>query len=293
MNYTLKNDNLSIAVSNLGAELQSLTATHTFEEYLWDGDSNVWSGRAPILFPIVGALKNAQTTIDGHNYDLPRHGFARHANFECIKHDSRQLRFYLQSDANSRAVYPWDFTLEVRYLLDGNRLQISYLVTHSNTTTSDNMLFSIGSHPAFCLPLNDLPIDSFSVRFSHEESLQRFWLDSAGLLAIKGEPFPLSDSKLILQNNTFDDDALVFKDVNSSAVSLWQGDTERVRVDTGGAPHLGIWAKPGAPFVCIEPWFGYSDPVDVNGNFADKPALTSLAAGETFQTDWSIQLPSV
>lgn len=293
MIFTLKNEILSVSVSTVGAELQSLTALDTNEEYLWHGDSNVWSGRSPVLFPIIGALKNSQMNAGGKTYSLPRHGFARHATFECIKNDSQQLRFQLQSNPETRLVYPWEFTLEIDYTLDGNRLQINYSVTHNGTAINDNMLFTIGSHPAFRLPQNDLPIEQFSIRFSHAENLQRYLLDAAGLLSAKGELFSLQDNKLVLSNNTFDNDALVFKDISSASISLWQGDTERVRVDTGGAPHLGIWAKPGAAFVCIEPWLGYSDAENASGNFNDKPELKSLAAGGVFNTNWSISLPSV
>lgn len=293
MIFTLKNDRLSISVSDLGAELQSLTAVNSNEEYLWQGDSKVWSGRAPVLFPIVGALKNSQMRVGGKTYTLLRHGFVRHATFECIKNDPQQLLLQIKSDSESRLVYPWDFTLEVGFALDGNRLEISYSVTHSGPEARENMLFTIGSHPAFCLPLSDLPMDHFSIRFSHDENLLKYPLDAAGLLAVKGEPFSLKDNRLELQKNTFKDDALVFKDIKSTAISLWQGETERVRVNTGGAPHLGLWAKPGAAYVCIEPWLGYSDAVDASGHFTDKPGLKSLAVGESFHTNWSIELPSI
>lgn len=293
MIYTLTNDKLSISVSPLGAELQSLTAVSRNEEFLWHGDSTVWAGRSPVLFPIVGALKDSQMSVGGKTYALPRHGFARHATFECIKNDPQQLRFQLQSDPQSRRVYPWDFSLEVGYVLDSNRLLISYSVTHESHEAHNKMLFNIGSHPAFYLPLNDLPMEQFSIRFSQTENLHRYLLDAAGLLTVNSEPFSLNGNQLILHKNTFDDDALVFKDINSTSISLWQGETERVRVDTGGAPHLGLWAKPGAAFVCIEPWHGYSDAQDASGNFIDKPALKSLAAGESFHTNWCVELPSI
>ena len=228
----------------------------------------------------------------GNTYSLPRHGFARRNTFEYIK-DRQQLIFRLQSDQDTRSVYPWDFTLEIGYKLDDQKLLISYTVLNSSSNAANPMLFTIGSHPAFRLPLNDLSIDQFSIRFSDQEQLQRFPLDNNGLLKESRESFALDDGAIVLQNDTFADDALVFKNINSAAISLWQGSKERVRVDTGGAPHLGLWAKPGAAYVCIEPWFGYSDSQNSTGLFKDKPELKSLAPGESFHTQWGIELPSI
>lgn len=292
MNYTLNNEHLTISVSATGAELQTLNSTSSGEAFLWHGDQQVWSGRAPILFPIVGALKQSRMTYQGQSYSLPRHGIARRKLFSCIKHDETHLLLSLQSDTETRHDYPWDFTLEVGYTITSNRLNISYTVKNT-TTAGENMLFTIGSHPAFSLPFGDTAIDQFEIRFSHPEQLQKYPLDENGLLSAHADPYPLNDGRIILHKDLFNDDALVFKNIESDTISLWQHGCERVRVNTGGAPHLGIWAKPGAPFVCIEPWFGYSDSTEASGNFADKPSLMKLAAGQSFQTDWSIELPTV
>lgn len=293
MNFTLTNSKLNISVSATGAELQTLTSAKSGEEFLWHGDSAFWSGRAPILFPIVGALKNARMYHNDKTYAIQRHGIARQQTFTCIQHEESHLLFRLESDQESLSVYPWEFVLEVKFTLNGNRLDIAYQVTHSSDQAQDEMLFTIGSHPAFHLPLDQSPFDDFNIRFSKPEQLDIYALDNEGLLSVQGKHYPLENNRLVLNQNTFDNDALVFKNIRSDEISLWQDDHERIRLRTGGAPHLGIWAKLGAPFVCIEPWYGYSDTSDASGQFADKPSLVKLDAGETFQTEWSIEVPSV
>lgn len=293
MNYTLQNHSIGITVSTLGAELQSLTSSTDGEEFLWQGDQNIWEGRAPILFPIVGSLKDSRMSHNGQSYSLPRHGPARKQQFSCVKEDESHLLFSLSSNAETLLTYPWNFTLEVGFSLSGNRLEISYTVIHTGTDAQGDMLFSIGSHPGFRLPVDETPLKQFDIRFSHTERLQQYRLDENGILSTQGQHYPLTDNRIVLHKTIFDHDALVFKDIRSDTISLWQQGHERVRVNTGGAPHLGVWAKPGAPYVCIEPWYGYSDAADATGVFAQKPAMLSLAEGQSFRTDWSIELPSV
>ncbi len=293
MNYTLQNQSIGIAVSTLGAELQRLTSSTDGEEFLWQGDQNIWNGRAPILFPIVGSLKDSQMSHNGQSYSLARHGLVRKLHFTCVKQHDSHLLFSLNSNAETLLAYPWNFTLEVGFTLSGNCLEVSYTVIHTGTDAPGDMLFSIGSHPAFRLPVEETPLNQFDIRFSHTEQLQQYLLNEDGMLSIQGQPHPLADNRIILHKNLFDHDALVFKDIRSDTISLWQQDRERIRVNTGGAPHLGIWAKPGAPYVCIEPWYGFSDATDATGVFAQKPAMLSLAEGQSFRTDWNIELPSV
>ena len=292
MIYTIQNDRLRVTVSALGAELQSVRSVSNDEEFLWQGDGDIWSGRAPVLFPIVGALKDAQMQYDGQIYSLPRHGLARRKNFNCISETPRQLVFRLDSDSDTLSVFPWHFSLEITYTLSENHVFTSYTVTHREQTSGSPMLFTIGAHPAFCLPLDETPLDQFSIQFNQFENLTHYPLSTDGLIAAKGESYPLPEQRMNLNETLFNADALVFKDINSTSVSLWQADRERIRVNTGGAPHLGLWAKPAAPFICIEPWHGYSDAIDASGNFKDKPALKSLLVNESFHTKWSIEVIS-
>lgn len=282
MLYTIKSAGTSASVSSVGAELQSLRGDDG-HEVMWQGDPEVWSGRAPILFPIVGALKNNQYSHKGNNYTLSRHGFARKAEFTCVEQAADHVALQLLANADTRQMYPWQFELTIRFSLQQNRLLVSYTVANRDT---EPMFFTIGSHPAFALQRAP---DEYAIQFSHTETLKRFPLTSDGLL-LPGVDYLQQSDSIALSETIFDDDALIFKDIQSKTISLYQGDKPLISVDTGGAPHLGIWAKPAARYVCIEPWFGYSDDADGGGAIEDKPQMTSLAEGELFTCDWSIGL---
>lgn len=288
MDHKLENDELCIVVNEVGAELQSITSVRTGEEYLWQGDPDVWSGRSPLLFPIVGSLKDSLLKHNGKSYSLPRHGLARRASFEKVRSDNQGVEFELRSNADTLALFPWQFCLTVSYTLRKNRVEIEYRVRSLDDSL---MRFAIGAHPAFGLPLDNSSIDSFSIAFNADTELTRYHLDASGLLSNVGEAYSLNRGRIELTDSLFDDDALVFKDINSTCLSLCDKGIERVRVHTGGAPDLGLWAKPGAAFVCIEPWFGYSDDSDASGQWADKPALLSLDSDELFTHQWAIEVP--
>jgi galactose mutarotase-like enzyme len=280
--YTIHFEGTSASISSTGAELQSLSGEDG-QEVIWQGDPDIWSGRAPILFPIVGALKDNQYSYGGNHYQLPRHGFARRAEFTCIEQTNDSVALHLPADSGSLQVYPWQFELTVRFSVQDGRLLVRYSVANRDTGA---MIFTIGSHPAFAL--QHAPSE-YAIQFSETETLERFPLTADGLL-LPGVDYLQQSDSIALTETIFDDDALVFKDIRSQTISLCHGDKPVISVDTGGAPHLGIWAKPAARFVCIEPWFGFSDEADGGGAIEKKPAMQSLAAGEQFTCDWSIAL---
>ena len=177
--------------------------------------------------------------------------------------------------------------LQIEFSLQQQRLDIEYRVSNPGM---EPVRFTIGSHPAFQLPG---AIEDNCIRFSDPETLHRYGLTDDGLLHVEGKPFPIADQQIPLTRSLFDDDALVFKDIRSHHISLFNHEQELLRVHTGGAPHLGLWAKPAAPYVCIEPWFGYSDGVDASGKWQDKPALLTVEPGSTFTHRWAIDLVSI
>jgi galactose mutarotase-like enzyme len=240
-----------------------------------------------ILFPIVGSLKDSVLIHNNHEYAMPRHGIARHATFTTTDVTDSTVTMELRSSDTTREVFPWDFCLSVSYTLSARAVNIEYRVQSAG---NDAMRFTIGAHPALSLPLNQSSIDQYSVHFNNDNELTRFRLFENGLLAATGEPYALNNNQVALSTSIFDDDALVFKDIRSTCLTLCRQGIERVRVHTGGAPHLGLWAKPGAAFVCIEPWFGYSDAEDATGLWTDKPALLTLQKGETFTHRWAIEI---
>ena len=274
--YTLKHDHLKATVNPVGAELSSLLCNGT--ELMWQGDEQFWTGRAPILFPIVGALKDGTMTFRGKHYELPRHGIARHATFETFEQSDSSVSMRLTADEKTLQVYPWDFELQVHFSLRRSGLEICYDIYNRD---SSDMLYTIGSHPAFALEINNqYSFSDYEIAFDQPESLATYSLNEDGLLDTEPHSFACAgtgNATIRLSEEIFNDDALVFRDINSRQVSLHRDGKVLLTVDTGGAPHLGIWAKPGAPFVCIEPWFGTSDFIDSNGDFETKPDLHKLA----------------
>ena len=267
--------------------MQSLRLCATREEYLWQGDAEIWSGRAPILFPVIGGLADDSYTANGKRFQMAKHGFARNREFSLHAETADSVTLSLESDTASMAMYPWKFSLQVEFLLQDQSLLITYKVLNRD---QESMYFNIGSHPAFRLPMEGSALRDYKIVFEKPETLKTYRIVDAVMLR---DPIPLlrNARSLPLSRSTFDKDALVFMDINSSTISLDHvKEGPRLRLHTGGAPHLGIWAKPAAPYVCIEPWWGYNDFSDGGGDIADKPSIQTLAAGETFQTSIRIEL---
>ncbi len=279
---SIENEQLCAVVNTLGAELHSLRRKANDQELLWGGTSDVWSGRAPILFPIVGALKHQQVHFNGRQCSLEKHGFVKRKEFECRGSAKSQARFRLIACRETLAVFPWQFELHVEFILDAAELRIEYTVVN---TSDDVMPFNIGSHPAFCLDLEKYSHSDYAIEFNRSENLQLFSVNTAGLLERDSRAYPLQQGRIWLRADSFVDDALVFKNINSDRISLLHRDLGNiVQIRTGGAPHLGIWAKPGAAFVCIEPWWGHADFADAGDDLASKAELQLLASRHSFST---------
>lgn len=284
--YTLNHQNWQAIISSHGAELQSLLNIDTGEEYLWQGDAEVWAGRAPILFPIIGRLKDDHIQVGDTFFPLTKHGFVRTSEFNIIEQTTDRLSLQLNSSAASKRLYPYDFSLVVSFDLSSANLAISYKVSNSG---EEPMFFTIGSHPAIRLPLENSKLEDYSIEFDQPETLSRFILQ-AGLFPIDGIEFLNNEKSIPLTADLFDQDALIFKNINSHKISVVHKDLgTRASILTGGAPHLGIWAKPGAAYVCIEPWFGYDDPIDASGKIEDKPGMIPLEPQSSFTTGIAIR----
>ncbi len=287
MAIDIKNEWLSASISENGAELQSLVRLSSGEEYLWQGDPEVWSGRAPVLFPLVGMLRDNTLVHRGQSYSIPKHGLARQAAFDCRQHEADSVTFVLESSAQTLTSYPWKFELQCEFSLRECRLQVNYRI--SNRDDSE-MIFTIGSHPAFALPLTQATLTDYAIEFAHNETLERYRLNDNGLLEDSGSPWLNNENRIELSDDLFNDDALIFKNIQSRQIHLMCGHKQRLAVDTGGAPHLGLWAKPGAAFVCIEPWYGYNSSVSDSSEFEQKPSMLRLAPGAQFTTGIGIEI---
>lgn len=272
-------------VRERGAELASLMVGG--DEVIWQSRPEVWSGSAPILFPIVGRLKGGGFTHGGQRYELAKHGLVRTRELAVEQRTLDAVTFVLGADDETRACYPFEFELRVTFSLIHRGLRVAYEVTNPG---EGDMLFSLGSHPAIRLDLERAALQDHYVELSAPETLGRYRVVD-GLLSTTAEPYLSNEREIPLSAELFADDALIFKSVQSTQVLVRCRKHGRVvRVDTGGAPDLGLWAKPGADYVCIEPWWGHDDPADADGELAHKPSILTLPPGETFHTDISIRL---
>jgi galactose mutarotase-like enzyme len=290
MLHTLQNELFTATFKEQGAELCSLRSQKNGLEYIWEGNSDIWGRHAPILFPIVGRLKDNSYRLDGKEYSLPQHGFARDKRWQTAKEGEDRLLFRLTSDADTLALYPFAFELLLEYHLEANKLTTTYRVKNSSAAS---MPFSIGGHPAFRCPL--LPGESFSeyyLEFEKAESLERQLLRH-GLRTGKKVPVLNDELHLPLSPALFDDDALVFEGPVSDYILIRnKRNSHQIRVDIDGAPYLGIWTKAGgAPFICIEPWWGIGDTeAATRQDFRQKEGIRELEPGHQFECSYAITI---
>lgn len=273
---TISSKQLFVQVKTRGAELCSIRGTDG-TEYVWQADPAFWTRHAPVLFPIVGKLRDGRYAWNGKTFELSPHGFARDLDFSLIEQDERSLTFQLLPSAETRTCYPFEFALTITYRLNGSTLSIEYSVQNNG---KEILPFSIGAHPAFNL---HGPIEESFLEFEKPETLSARLISNKGLLTEQTVPV-LDGSKILpLSKTLFDRDALIFLDAESKKITLGaKHSSRRLTVEFAGFPELGIWAKPGVPFVCIEPWYGYADPEQPYGDITNKPGILKLAAGKTF-----------
>lgn len=267
---SIKNQFLTVAIDTLGAELASIKDP-TGIEYLWQGDERFWKSRAPVLFPIVGGVKDDQYTLDGRSYTLMKHGFARFQEFTPELVSETQVILTLTSNPELRASYPYDFTLQLGYQLEGSSLIVDYVIRNQSGRV---MYASVGAHEGYACPEG---IEEYQVAFEQTETLATTQLDG-NLLTGRTKPVLTAGNVLPLKYDYFAVDALVFTALKSQAVTLSnRSGSRRITVEFPGFPSLGIWTKPGAPYICIEPWCGLPDFVDRNGDLALKRGILSIA----------------
>jgi len=281
MIVTISNAILSATINTLGAELISLVKNN--KNYIWQVDEMYWNKTSPILFPIVGRLKNDSYTFNGKTYQLPRHGFARNMEFSFDKKSNSQVIFELNESEETKTNYPFDFKLLVAYTLMDNELVIEYFVRNQ----SDEVLpFSIGAHPAFAISDK---FENYSLQFNNEDTFETHHLENESFNG-KTTLVETKNNAIALKYATFEKDALVFKQLKSNEVILKNKDKAILKVNFDHFPYLGIWTKQNAPFICIEPWCGLADSSNHNGNFEEKEGINYLSAGEDFLRAMRIEI---
>ena len=281
MIVTISNSIISASINTLGAELIRLEKDS--KNYIWSVDETYWNKTSPILFPIVGRLKNDTYSIDNKTYELPRHGFARNFEFQIVNQTESSVVFVLESNSETFKNYPFEFELRLEYELDENELKMKYFVENKSEAT---MPFSIGAHPAFAI---ENSFSDYSLKFNQTEEFISHELDN--------EQFSNSFRKINSENgqinlnySLFEKDALVFKHLQSNKLTLLKKNEPVFSVQFEGFPYLGIWTKPNAPFLCIEPWCGLADNVNHNGNIFEKEGINLLHPQEIFSRRIKITL---
>ncbi|AFK04673.1 Aldose 1-epimerase [Emticicia oligotrophica DSM 17448] len=300
MMYYIENEYLEVGIDPKGAELFSIYNKQHEIDYVWGADPEFWGKSSPVLFPIVGGLKDNTYFFEDKEYSLPRHGFARDYEFEVEDHWDDGISFLLRSNEETLKVYPFEFELRLVYELYANLLSVTYHVTNVG---EKDMYFSIGGHPAFNVPLEKgLNYDDFHLEFETEEAFMRWPLSEKGLILeepvallgvteIEDEIVVNESNKIPLTKELFHQDALVFKQLNSTSVTLKSENSSRsLRFDFAGFPYLGIWAAKNADFVCIEPWCGIADSVSHSQNITEKEGINFLPAGEVFERAWAVKI---
>lgn len=287
---TIKNERLSVTIAAHGAELSSIYDKANDRELVWQADPAFWNRHAPVLFPNVGKYYGGHFTYNGTDYPMGQHGFARDTEFEQAASGENFVTYRLCADEESKKVYPFDFVLEITHRLNGNRLTVEWNVKN---TDNKEMYFTIGGHPAFNVNvLPDTDFEDYSLVFKEgTEKLSYVLLDAESGTAIGDKVYELelTDSKYALKKDMFDKDALVFDggQIEWAALALPDG-KPYIALESKGFPNFGIWSKPGAPYVCLEPWCGRCDNKGFEGEISEKPGIIALKAGETFKKSYDI-----
>ncbi len=285
-NYSLKNNVFFVNASKSGAELISIHNLTNKTDILWNPDLKFWNRISPVLFPIVGKLKDNSFLENEMHFEMLQHGFARNMEFEIIQHTENSLSMQLTSNEETRKQFPFDFLLNISYILTENCLDIHYSVTN---LSSVEMPFSIGAHPGFAI---DKPLNQYKLVFDQPFTADRYLIDN-GLYTGESTPTMQNTHELLLSDELIQHDAVVFKNVPFYRVTLCELDnTPVVTVSSSDFPHWGFWTKPGAPFFCIEPWAGLADSTNATGNLRDKEGIHILEPNQMKQFSYSIEMPA-
>ncbi len=288
--YSIENEFLEISVKETGAELCSIINKKNKKEYIWQADTEIWESHAPNLFPIIGVIKNGVFKYEGKEYSVPKHGFIRHNKKIRLKERSEhQLVFELLYSEETLEMYPFKFDFRIAFTLNGNSLEVNH---HIINLDKKPIFFSLGGHPAFnILHFENEKIEDYSLEFDMKMNLETYLLNEDGLVSSRTESILKNGRKIQLTDHIFDHDALIFKNINSKKVDLVSAENGRIlSVEFKDFRNLGIWAKPGAPYVCIEPWLGIADVEGTDQDLKKKEGIVKLAAGNEFNADYTISI---
>ena len=291
MTDRIENEFLQVSVLRKGVELSGIRSRTTGIEYMWQANPEIWGSHAPVLFPIIGALKDEVYTYQGKTYKgMPKHGFVRrNEGMKLLEQDSHRLKYELSFSEKSLKIYPFKFVFHIEYRLEKNQIHVDHEVKNVG---EGEMLFSLGGHPAFNCPWEGMgEYEDYYLEFSEIENDHTWVLSQRGLIDKAGEQLLEESNRLALHKQLFDKDALIFKHLKSRKLSLKNKDSQRaLSISFEGFPYLGIWAKPQAPYVCLEPWIGIADSESSSGKLEEKEGIQRLAAGKSFKASYIIEI---
>lgn len=289
--YTIENEYLKIEIHPKGAELQSIYNKHLFLEYLWSGDPAFWGKRSPVLFPIVGALKNDTYYYENKPYQLPRHGFARDMEFRVTDQTAASITFTLVRTDDTFQKYPFQFRFDIIYSIEASQLQVTYRIVNKGDV-NQQLYFSVGGHPAFRLPLlTGTTYSDYDLVFEKPETAPRWPISPGGLIGDQPVPLLENTQRLPLSKDLFYSDAIVLKGLKSGKLKLeFRNAFEVFEFDFTGFPYLGLWAAKDADFICIEPWCGIADSIHSSQQLTEKEGILSLDPSDQFERTWKLTI---
>jgi galactose mutarotase-like enzyme len=285
---SIRSEHLSADIDRLGAQLVALRDS-AGRDLQWSGDPTVWKGKAPILFPIVGAVADNRYRVDGASYALTRHGFARDRLFSLVEATASSALLRLGWDEQSLAIYPFRFELDIRFSLEGSTLAVQASV--KNLEADASLPASFGFHPAlrWPLPYGEKRAEHV-ITFEVEEPAPIRRLNAQGLVRPETFATPVDGKTLRLRDDLFQADAIIFDRLTSRSLRYGAATGPQIEIQFPDTPYLGIWGKPGADFICIEPWHGIADPQNFAGDFRAKPGVFLVPPGQTRNCLMSISL---
>ena len=281
MIYTLETPKFSLGVKEMGAELTSFKSKETDIEYIWYGKDEIWYGQSPILFPIIGRLLDDKYRVNGKEYTMPKHGIVRKNPFKLLEKTENSLKFIQSSDAQSLEAYPYEFDLIVEFKITDNVLDVTHTVVNKNDTV---MYYSFGAHPGFNCEIGDY------LELSADTELLTERIDHESILIEEKFPVAMDGNKIVLTPDIFNNDALILSDFKSKNIKIKSNNHNRIISFSFDSPFLGIWAKPNAPYVCLEPWWGVNDNYDKKDDFSQKRGIMALEPNAEKSFSWNVEI---
>lgn len=281
MVFSAENSKFSLAVKEMGAELTSLKSKTTGIEYIWCGNTDIWYGQSPILFPIIGRLLDDKYRFNGKEYEMPKHGIVRKKPFVLTENKTDSLTFSQSADEESLKMYPFNFEIKVTFNLTDEGLKVTHTIINKDNKA---MYYSFGAHPGLNCEIGDY------IEFSDDYELYTERIDQDSILMDEKFPVEMENNRIVLTKNIFDNDALILSGYKSKKVSLKSDNHNRIIDFYFDSPLLGIWAKPNAPYVCIEPWWGVNDNYDKKDDISMKRGIMILEPQESKNFVWEIKI---